>query len=327
MPTGRAASFPVLPPFRPNSTYLDLQGAFAQLAKDSVGAGGLDTTLRQLTATTARMLDVERVSLWGLCSESGMLECIDLYELSRNHHRRGATLCAAQCPEYFRALSRGEPIVADDALTHPSTRELADPHLLMDGISAVVHSPIHVNGELQGVLCVERVGPHSAWTSIQRLFSYAIASLVSLALVQSQLTVMADELRDARQLWRSLFAGSRDAILISDVRTGHIIDANPQAEKLFGRQIRQILGVLQSEQPAVGGTLDVRALCQLLLAAEPTTAFLAEIVNGDGQLIPVEVSGQLVELKQGGRVVQGVFRPLAFKTEDPRNQRLTKVGL
>ncbi|ACV34046.1 putative GAF sensor protein [Candidatus Accumulibacter phosphatis] len=156
----------MLPPFRPLSSCLDLQGAFAQLSREGFASCSLDETLRQLTATTARMLNIERVSLWGLSARRTTLECIDLYELSGDRHSRGMTLRAARYPEYFRALTRGEPIVADDAMKHPSTQEFTDDYLLMNGISAVINSPIHVNGELQGVLCIERVGPHSAWTSV-----------------------------------------------------------------------------------------------------------------------------------------------------------------
>ena len=300
----------MLPPFRPLSSCLDLQGAFAQLSREGFASCSLDETLRQLTATTARMLNIERVSLWGLSARRTTLECIDLYELSGDRHSRGMTLRAARYPEYFRALTRGEPIVADDAMKHPSTQEFTDDYLLMNGISAVINSPIHVNGELQGVLCIERVGPHSAWTSVQRLFAHAIASLVSLALLQSQLVLMEEELRDANHLRRALFTGARDAILISDASTGHVLDANPQAEKLFGRQLQQLLGVLQSELHSTGDTLDVRELCKLLVNTGRTEAFLGEVINGDGKLIPVEVTGQVVKLAQGRRIVQGIFRPL-----------------
>jgi GAF domain-containing protein len=124
---------------------------------------------------------------------------------------------------------------------------LASDYLLMNGISAFINSPIHADGELQGVLCIERVGPHSAWTSVQRLFAHGVASLVSLALLQHQLLSREEELRDAHSLRHALFNGARDAILISDAQTGHILDANPEAERLFGRTLQQLLGVLQSD--------------------------------------------------------------------------------
>ena len=188
-----------MPLFRPLSSSLDLQGAFAQLSRRGFAGHHLDETLRQLTATTSRILNIERVSLWGLSAQGENLECINLYELSRDRHSSGVTLRAARYPEYFRALEKGEPIVADDAMKHPSTQEFSRDYLLLNGISAVINSPIHADGELQGVLCIERVGPHSAWTSVQRLFAHAVASLVSQALLQSQLLSIKEELRDDKQ--------------------------------------------------------------------------------------------------------------------------------
>ena len=261
------------------------------------------------------MLDIERVSLWGLTAERKSLECVDLYELSRNRHSVEVTLHAARYPEYFQALHRGEPIVADDAMKHPSTQAFSENYLLINGISALINSPIHVNGELQGVLCIERVGPHSAWTSVQRLFAHAVANLVSLALVQHQVLQIEEDLRDANSLRLALFAGARDAILISDASTGHILDANPQAEKLFGRQLQQLLGLLQSELHAAGDGLDMR---QLRAPAQASDAAVVRstVVNRDGKIIPVEIIGHEIQLEKGRKIVQGVFRPLPV-FEDP----------
>jgi PAS domain S-box-containing protein len=304
----------MLPPSRPLASSLDLQGAFAQLSRGNFSSANLDNCLRQLTAATGRILNIERVSLWGLTSQRESLECIDLYELSRNRHSLGVTLQALRYPEYFRALERGEPIVADDAMKHPSTQAFAEDYLLMNGISALINSPIHVNGELQGVLSIERVGPHSAWTSVQRLFAHAVANLVSLALVQHQVLQMEEDLRDANSLRLALFAGARDAILISDASTGHILDANPQAEKLFGRQLQQLLGLLQSELHAASDGLDPS---QLLTPAQGSAAVVrSTVVNGDGKIIPVEIIGHEIQLEKGRKIVQGVFRPLTV-LEDP----------
>ncbi len=228
----------MLPRFPPYSSALDLQGAFAQLSKRGFAAINLDETLCQLTAATGRMLNVERVSLWGLAQQRSTLECIDLYELSPERHSHGLTLSVNRFPEYFKAFFAGEPIVVDDAQKHPATQELVDDYLLVNGISAVIHSPIHVNGELQGALWIEQVGGHSAWTSVQRLFAHAVASLVGLALVQHQLAVVEDELRDAKSLRRALFTGASEAIVISDAQTGD----KEKAEKLHLRIAVQLFG-------------------------------------------------------------------------------------
>ncbi len=299
------------PPFRPQASSLDLQGVFAQLARRGFHGNRLDEVLRQLTATTAQTLNIERVSLWGLCEQRQQLECIDLYELSHDRHSNGRKLHARHYPEYFRALSRGEPIIADDALKHPSTQEFLRDHLLMHGISALINSPIHAGGELQGVLSIERVGEHSAWTSLQRLFVHAVASLVSLALLQHELLSREAELRDALNLRQALFNGARDAILIADAHTGEIIDANPQAEKLFGRRWQELLGILQGELRRRCEAVELRDLFRQLGSSGGVEALRSALVAEDGKLIPVEISGQVVQLGQGREIVQGMFRPLA----------------
>ncbi|HMW16701.1 MAG TPA: GAF domain-containing protein [Accumulibacter sp.] len=299
----------MFPRFPLYSSALDLQGAFAQLSKRGFAAINLDETLRQLTASTGRMLNVERVSLWGLTQHRSALECIDLYELSSGRHSHGLIFAADRFPEYFKAFFAGEPLVVDDSLKHPATQELVDDYLLVNGISAVVHSPIHVNGELQGTLWIEQVGGHSAWTSVQRLFAHAVASLVGLALLQHQLTVVEDELRDAKSLQRALFTGAHEAIVLSDAVTGDILDANPQAEKLFGLDLQQLLGAMKSSLYAPDDGAGVPRLIRRLIESG-STQLHSQVRAPDGTVIPVEITRQIVELETGKTIVQDFFRPL-----------------
>lgn len=294
----------------PLASSLDLQGAFAHLSRRGFAGKDLDEALRQLTESAGRMLNIERISLWGLNAEQSALECIDLYELSKDQHSRGIKLLAADYPLYFQALKQGEPIIADDAAKHPSTQEFAEDYLLMNAVSALIDSPIHVNGELQGVLCIERVGPHSAWTSVQRLFAHAVANLVTLAIVQNQSALMRDELRDANARLRALFTGAPDAILIADASTGHILDANPQAEKLFGRSHAQLVGILQSDLHPPGESVRYRKLFEHHVSSGAASPIQGEIIRQTGERIPVEISGEVVELGNRQKIIQGIFRQL-----------------
>ena len=294
----------------PLASSLDLQGAFAHLSRRGFAGKDLDEALRQLTESAGRMLNIERISLWGLSAERSVLECIDLYELSKDHHSHGMTLLALNYPLYFQALEQGDPIIADDAAKHPFTQEFAEDYLLMNGVSALIDSPIHVNGELQGVLCIERVGPHSAWTSVQRLFAHAVANLVTLAIVQNQSALMRDELRDTNARLRALFTGAPDAILIADASTGHILDANPQAEKLFGRSHEQLVGILQSDLHPPGESVRYRKLIEHHVSSGATSPIQGEIIKQTGERIPVEITGEVVELGNRQKIIQGVFRQL-----------------
>jgi PAS domain S-box-containing protein len=158
-----------------------------------------------------------------------------------------------------------------------------------------------------------------AWTSVQRLCAHAISNLVSVALLQHQIATIEEDLHDANSLRHALFMGARDAILISDAESGHILDANPQAEKLFGRELEQLLGILQAELHASGDTRDTlgaRELLATLIELDGGHALRSEVIAADGKVIPVEITGHLVRLEKGKKVVQGVFRPLADASND-----------
>jgi hypothetical protein len=78
--------------------------------------------------------------------------------------------------------------------------------------------------------------------------------------------------------------------------------------------LQQLLGLLQSELHTAGDGLDIRQLLTLGHAND-TEAVRSTVVNGDGRIVPVEITGHEVELEKGRRVVHGVFRPLAALKE------------
>ena len=66
----------------------------------------------------------------------------------------------------------------------PMMAELDAGYLAQHKITARLDTPIHIRGELQGVLSFEQVGSYLPWTTAHRLFAHAVANLVTLALVE-----------------------------------------------------------------------------------------------------------------------------------------------
>jgi len=290
---------------------LDLHGAFNLLARSAIHERPLDETLRTLTEICARMLIVERVSLWALARGRTAIECLDLYQLSKNAHASGEVLDESRYPHYFAGLRREETIIADDAATHPCTFEFRQDYLLPNGITAILDTPVHVRGELQGVLCIEQVGPHGGWTPIQRMFAAAAANLVTLALVQNEASAAHERLREADGRLHALFESSGEAIVISRAGDGTIVDVNPAATRLLGRPRNELLAqpqtILHPEEESAhyGRLFSEHVRCN---DAEP---FACEVVNAAGERIAVEFSARLVDTGKGGEIVQGILRPRA----------------
>jgi PAS domain S-box-containing protein len=289
---------------------IDLQGAFTLLARNAVHGRPLDEALRALTEATARMLLVERVSLWATSADHASIHCLDLYELTPNQHSSGAVLAAADYPDYFAGLRQEAMIVADDAATHPCTHEFARDYLPQRGISAILDTPIHVRNALQGVLCIEQVGAHASWTPVQRMFSAATANLVALALVQHESTEAREELREANARLRALFEATREAIVIARTDDSRIVDLNPAAERLFGRRRADLLGQPQTVLHPPENPEYYRRLFAEHVAGHFSAPLPCDVVDASGRHIAVEITVKVIQQGTGEGLIQGIFRPL-----------------
>lgn len=289
----------------------ELQEGVARLSRGGYfKEASLEMTLSILTESAAQMSGIERVSIWALCDGKTELRSLDIYELSSRRHASGQSLHARDYPNYFRALGHEECIVADDAALHPATSEFAKDYLGQHGITAILDTPIHIRGSLEGVLCLEQVETHLAWTAMHRLFAHAVANLVTLALVEYE----ADEARrqacTANERLRAVFDTSRDALLLADGESGIILDVNSRAENLFAASRMELVGRHQSRlHPDDGKAAAVMAFKDAIDGKAPVLVY-SEIQCFDGSTKEVEITAEVADVNEGRQLVLGIFRPI-----------------
>jgi PAS domain S-box-containing protein len=176
-----------------------------QLAKSpALHQGDLKAALKEITEAGVQNIEVERASVWLYDNAKTKIQCLDLFEKSRNLHSEGVELAAADFPAYFLALNQEEPIPADDAHTDPRTREFSQPYLTTLGINSMLDIPIIIKGGTAGVLCLEHVGPARQWTPEDVNFARSLADLVSLAI----------EARDRKQAELALAESQRTLLTL-----------------------------------------------------------------------------------------------------------------
>ena len=157
-----------------------------ELARSDKSA--LEKALQKICSLSAATLEVARVSYWSLQENNLAIGCEVLYlrnAQSCDEQFKGARLGFSDCPAYFEALATKRTIVADRVLTHPATSGLAENYLKPLGISSMLDAPVWVCGEVVGVLCHEHTGPPRDWSAEEIDFVSALASMVSLALEES----------------------------------------------------------------------------------------------------------------------------------------------
>lgn len=305
MSTLSALSAPSMP-----ASPAQLQEGFARLSRGMFfKEASLDMTLSLLTEAAGQMSGIERTSIWALTEQRRELRCLELYELSRGRHSSGGVLRAADYPAYFRALASEDVIVADHPYLHPSTSEFAADYLPRHGVLALLDTPIHIRGELQGVLRLEQVDAGQLWTTVLRLFAHAVANLVTLALVEHEASEARRQAQAANERLRAVFESSRDALLLADALTGMVIDANRRAEQLFGCSRLELIGMhvgqLQIGNADDSGAGDFRQL----MAGEWRGTLAASLLHRDGTAVPVEICAEVADVGGGHRLVVGTFRP------------------
>jgi signal transduction histidine kinase len=145
-------------------------------------AGDLSVSLGEIAAAGASALDVERVSIWFFDDDKTQIVCADLYEKSNHKHSTGGVIKAKHYPIYFAAIGEGRVIAAHDAVNDPRTSEFAGAYLKPLNISAMLDAPIHLRGELVGIICHEHIGAHRLWSTSEMVFGASMADYVALSM-------------------------------------------------------------------------------------------------------------------------------------------------
>jgi signal transduction histidine kinase len=148
-------------------------------------ANAKSTAFRLITQIVAEALAVERSGIWFLEDLDRSLRCADLFIASDKRHEPGGALTSSDYPVYMKALRERRAIVADDALHHEDTRELAESYLVPNGITSMLDAPIIRKGRVIGVVCHEHVGPKRVWTEREIDFAGSAADIAALVLEQA----------------------------------------------------------------------------------------------------------------------------------------------
>ena len=128
----------------------------------------INEILDLITESAVNGLDIDRASYWKIADEK--LVCINLYDKNVNAHVIQDDLKARDFPVYFKALSEGIAIVANDAKTNNYTKEFKDSYLIPNGITDMLDLPIRENGKVIGVIPQVLVEWERQHTGISELF-------------------------------------------------------------------------------------------------------------------------------------------------------------
>jgi diguanylate cyclase (GGDEF)-like protein/PAS domain S-box-containing protein len=283
--------------------------ALADLMHSQVlGQGDVARAFAQITETAADVLEVERASVWRLVDSGEGIECIDLYEKSKDRHSKGLRISAADAPHYFEALQRERAIRAHDARTDKRTAEFKDGYLVPLGITSMLDAPVFLRGKMVGVVCNEHTGKPRRWQLHEELLAGSFADFVALVLETAAWheakealrterdaleTKVADRTRDLRESesnLRALVDFSPASMVLTRIADSKVLLANRRASAMFEVPLEEIHG---RNAPGHWVNLEERKrYLEQVFRTGRVDDFEAEMLTATGKTFWASLSGQ-----------------------------------
>jgi diguanylate cyclase (GGDEF)-like protein/PAS domain S-box-containing protein len=246
----------------------------ALMHSEALSRGDVAGALELVTEVAARVLRVERASVWRFRDDRGALECANLFERTPQTHKKGGSLLAASFPSYFTALDDERSIAAHDARADKRTREFSETYLEPNGIGAMLDAPVFVRGKMVGVVCHEHVGGPRRWLHWEELIAGSIADFVALAFEAAENNLARQKLREHQQHLEALVAARTEELTRANESLQREIAERERAEALL-RHSEQNLKTLFEISPTV--LVLSRASDQRVILANKETTELFEV--------------------------------------------------
>lgn len=168
------------------------------------------------TETIVEGLGIDRASYWKI--ETEKLVCINLFDKNTNFHTKETDLFSQDLPVYFKALSDGIAIVANDVFTNEYTQELKENYFTPLKINNLLDLPIRENGKVVGVLCCEHRDKNRIWNESDLAFAKCVSDVLILMIEQNKRRKTERKLLDIERKLSLITNNSTDGFVILENR-------------------------------------------------------------------------------------------------------------
>lgn len=219
----------------------------------------------------------------------------------------GLRLSADGGTQSARTLNAGAPLISEDLRADARFTDVAvlRAHGVVSGVSVVIRGldcPF-------GVIGAYSTGPR-AFSQDDVHFLEAAANVLAVAVERARIE---DELRERETQYRGIFEATSDGLIVNDLETGAVVEANPAFCAMHGYACEELIGA----DPRTFVHPDHHpAFADYLAAARAGSTFRTRAVDvrKDGSRFPVEVHGSRY-MYHGRPHVLGAVRDISDRVE------------
>jgi PAS domain S-box-containing protein len=193
-------------------------------------------------------------------------------------------------------------------------------------IKSLLVAPVTNEEQLIGTIALYQCSHHRNWTEDEISLMEAVARQFTIVLHNADLYTKS---RESEERYRNLFDNANDAIIIADVETGAIIDANSKAETLTGHDRNRLLKMYLSDLHPKHEQVKYQQIYRTLSHTGHAHLRDATVWRKDNTLLPAELSGRVIDVNQKA-VVQILLHDMTeqrkLETQLLHVQRLESIG-
>jgi PAS domain S-box-containing protein len=142
-----------------------------------------DSILADILRTTCKAMQTDRASYWLILSEQ--LICQVLYDAKKQTLSHGRTVQKNDIENYYSELKAENQIIVANAFSKNEIKKTTV-YLTDNKVLSYLDTPIMLNGQLSGVLCIEVIDESKKWDDQDTNFAKAIADLIVISLETNQ---------------------------------------------------------------------------------------------------------------------------------------------
>lgn len=143
----------------------------------------IDALMLACAKKASQLFEIERVNAWLLNKNKDAIISIGEYDTRTKNFGKNTVIQASNCPNYFKAITKNKIILVENVYTNAATAELTDNYLHLNNIISLMDIPLRMNGELIGVLCLEKTGDSERiFSKDEQTFALGLGFLISSSL-------------------------------------------------------------------------------------------------------------------------------------------------
>lgn len=157
---------------------LDSVSSIHQLNRDDI-----DALMLACAQKASQLFEIERVNAWLLNKNKDAIISIGEYDTRTKKFNKNTVIPSKDCPNYFKSIIKNKIILVENVYTNSVTSELTDNYLRPNNIISLMDIPLRMNGELIGVLCLEKTGDtERVFSKDEQTFALGLGFLISSSL-------------------------------------------------------------------------------------------------------------------------------------------------